>query len=123
MSVTVKVFSEDSKSVLSNTENKVIDVSHLDPSELLAGGLAKCTKHEIQKFIEKKELGIKEVSVIVELTRDNSIKTSYFVVNLEVDKKLTEIEERQMLKAAKNSYIYRLLTTKIIMKQNINFKQ
>lgn len=123
MSVTVKVFNASNKSILLNTKSKVMDISHVDPSELIAGGLAKCTKYEIQKFIEKKRLEIKEVKVVVKLTRDNSIKTSYFVVNLEVGKNLTEVEERQLLKAARNSYINRLLTTKIVLEQNITFRQ
>lgn len=117
--ITATINRQKDNILLSTGRDKNFDVTELDPSELLASGLAKCTLHELGKYVKKKDIDIQDMSIRVELERENATKTSQFTVGIHVDKELSEVEERQILKAARNSYVYRLLSTKIVLHQSI----
>ncbi len=103
----------DNAITLSNENNTTADVTGFDPSDLLAGALAKCTENEVRRFAAGKEYDLKKLEVRVDLDRDSEAKTANFKVHLDVEGNLSEAELRQLHKAARKSYINRLLSNNI----------
>ena len=92
-------------------ESLIVDA--FDPSDLLAGSLAKCTRGTVLNFAKKNNYDIKSLEVKVDLERDRINKTSSFNVKLYIDGNLSDQELRKLKKIADKSYIRRLLSQKI----------
>lgn len=117
--VTIKIV--DGKVVtLINEQDTSANVTDFDPSDLLAGALGKCTNYEVRKFARKKEYDLKNLEVRVDLDKDNETKTANFKVHLDVEGDLSEGELKELHKAARKSYINRLLSNNINLDSDIH---
>lgn len=105
---------------LTNHQKASVNVADFDPSDLLAGALAKCTLAEVTKVARAKQYELHDLKVRVDLVRNKATKTSNFKVHLELKGNLAKAELKKLQKAAKKSYINRLLSTTIILEEDIH---
>lgn len=107
------------KVLITNHENRTLEVTGFDPSDLLAAALAKCTTGTVKRFAQKSAYPLEDLKVRVELDRDRESKTAYFVVYLEMEGDLSEQQLRRLQKVADKSYIRRLLSQNIELKSKL----
>lgn len=117
----IKINTDGNKTVtLTNENNTALEVTGFDPSDLLAGALAKCTENEVRRFAAGKAYDLKKLEVRVDLDRDGETKTANFKVHLDVEGELSDAELRQLHKTAGKSYINRLLSNNIALSGDIH---
>ncbi|MEM7369726.1 MAG: OsmC family protein [Bacteroidota bacterium] len=107
---------------LTNESAVCVNISELDPSDLLAAALAACTGSEVKKLARKKEFDLKDFSIQVDLERNSQTKTAQFHLHLDLDGDLGNTAIRQLHKAAKKSYINRLLSNNIEIKGDVHYQ-
>ena len=107
--------------VLTNDHQASLNITEFDPSDLLAGALAKCTGYEVKKIARKKGYDLQNLTVRVDLERERATKTANFTVHLDLEGRLSENELKQLHKAAKKSYINRLLSNNIRLDGAVHF--
>ncbi|MFS4493456.1 OsmC family protein [Maribacter sp. 2308TA10-17] len=107
--------------VLNNENNTVLDVQEFDPSDLLAGALAKCTRSTVDKEAQRKNYKVSNVSVRVDLDRNRETKTSTFLIHLEIEGEVTKSQLKNLHKAAEKSYIRRVLSQPIQLYSHVHF--
>ena len=116
----VNIKMAEGKVILTNEEQTAIDVAAYDPSDLLAGALAKCTGIEIAKLAQFKEYKLDDFTVREDLDKDKETKTANFKVHLDLVGDLSEGEIRKLHKAAKKSYNNRLLSNDINLEGDVH---
>lgn len=106
---------------LINEHQTAIEIAKFDPSDLLAGALAKCTVDEVRKVAQKAKIDLKNLTVRVDLKRESVTKVANFMVHLDMEGKLSESEIKKLYKAVKKSYINRLLSNKIELNGDVHY--
>jgi len=117
--VAVNITKQGKSVRLTNQENHVIEVTNYDSSDLLAGALAKCTSSTVEKFIKFKGYDITSFKLSVQLDRDSVTKTANFNVILDICGNVDEVGLRQIRKASKKSYIFRLLSNDLHLESQV----
>ena len=112
----------DGVATLTNDQNTSLRITDFDPSELLAGALAKCTASTVRNFARKNELLLTDLSVQVDYDRDRDTKTAYFKVYLNVEGDLSDKELQKLFKVAEKSYIRRVLSQDIQLKGYMHYQ-
>lgn len=104
---------------LTNSNNDQLNVAGFDPSDLLAGALAKCTESTVRRFAQRNEYPLEELQVRIDYDRDRETKTAHFKVHLEIEGDLTAEMLKKLHKAAEKSYIRRVLSQNIELESDI----
>ncbi|WP_394972876.1 OsmC family protein [uncultured Croceitalea sp.] len=107
--------------VLINEKNAVLEVQEFDPSDLLAGALAKCTRSTVDKEAQRRNYKVSNVGVKVDLDRNRETKVSTFMIHLEIEGEVTESQLKNLHKAAEKSYIRRVLSQPIQLYSHVHF--
>lgn len=117
----IQVKRHEGVATLRNDDQASLNITEFDPSDLLAGALAKCTGHEVSKLARRKGYDLQDFSIRVELDRDRDTKTAHFVVHLDLEGDLKDNELKNLHKAAKKSYINRLLSHNIELRGDVQY--
>ncbi len=117
----VAINRKEGEMILTNKMESSLAVSAFDPSDLLAGALAKCTAHTVGKFARNKNFELEDFSVSVDLEKDKITKTANFKVHLDIKGDLSERELKQIHKVARKSYISRLLSNTICLATELRY--
>lgn len=105
----VKAERKGDSTIISNVQGTSADLSTFDPSDLMAASLAKCTSDTVTRMIEKEAMSVVGIGVRVDLAKDGVAKRAEFVVHVDIEGDITDEELAAIDKAARTSYIRRLL--------------
>lgn len=116
----IQIKEQHGSRMLTTTDGRSLDISGIDPSDLLAAALAICSGSSVRKMASRKHHELSDLTVGVELERDRESKTAHFRIHLDMDGDLGGSTPRQLQKAAKKSYISRLLSNPIDIQVDVH---
>lgn len=117
----VELKRQDGAISFTNADNNSLDITGFDPSDLLSAALAKCTESTVRRFAERNEFDLQDLSVRVDYDRDRETKTSHFMVYLKFEGNLSDAELKKLRKSADKSYVRRVLSNPITLKDDVHY--